>query len=702
MLCNKCGSQNPDTARFCENCGNALVTQVVTTQVPVPQVSPVSTMKPATKAPIDIKKFIIVGLLLSIIMMMLIICFIITKKDDVGDKPNEVLSGSRTIMIYMVGSNLETDNAIASADLRGIKPEEIDMENVKVYLYTGGTEKWHNFISSDENAIYELKSDGFSKVKTYEKEDMGDAETLATFLNYVYDASKTDLYNLVFYNHGGAIDGAIYDDFTNNNLSVGEMGDAFEKTSFKGDNKLDTILFRTCLNGTVEVADELDEYARYLIASEEVTNGYPQDSVFTFINELEVSDTGIDYGKKFIAKYEKYMDFIDPFAFSSTPMYSIIDLSKVDTIVDELDTFINGIDVKKNYSDIIKVRSNMYQYGFTVSGFPNFDTVDLYSLIEGIDDYSTVSSDKLLASIKDAVVYNWSKFLKESNGLSVYFPYNGSRLEQNAMILEYNDMDFSNNYVTFVKQISNLKNSNQVSNFTKTDLYDSDTKVEKGEFKLELTPEQAKDFAEASYVVFEKQDNNYYMPVYKSDNAYLDGNTLKSDVTGNMLKIVTKNEEGGYDKFWLQLFENTRTEKKIHKTGAVAFYFGDTNDFSNFKVDALDIYIEYDENGKPYVGNVTTSVKDEETGTVKVEYVKLEDYDYVQFTNFRYDILDENGNFTTEFESDPTKYLIEVDMKEDEFYYENVSLDSGDYYAVFYITDIYGNRVNSNLVSVNK
>lgn len=702
MLCNKCGSQNPDTARFCENCGNALVTQVVTTQVPVPQVSPVSTMKPATKAPIDIKKFIIVGLLLAIIMMMLIICFIITKKDDVGDKPNEVLSGSRTIMIYMVGSNLETDNAIASADLRGIKPEEIDMENVKVYLYTGGTEKWHNFISSDENAIYELKSDGFSKVKTYEKEDMGDAETLATFLNYVYDASKTDLYNLVFYNHGGAIDGAIYDDFTNNNLSVGEMGDAFEKTPFKGDNKLDTILFRTCLNGTVEVADELDEYARYLIASEEVTNGYPQDSVFTFINELEVSDTGIDYGKKFIAKYEKYMDFIDPFAFSSTPMYSIIDLSKVDTIVDELDTFINGIDVKKNYSDIIKVRSNMYQYGFTVSGFPNFDTVDLYSLIEGIDDYSTVSSDKLLASIKDAVVYNWSKFLKESNGLSVYFPYNGSRLEQNAMILEYNDMDFSNNYVTFVKQISNLKNSNQVSNFTKTDLYDSDTKVEKGEFKLELTPEQAKDFAEASYVVFEKQDNNYYMPVYKSDNAYLDGNTLKSDVTGNMLKIVTKNEEGGYDKFWLQLFENTRTEKKIHKTGAVAFYFGDTNDFSNFKVDALDIYIEYDENGKPYVGNVTTSVKDEETGTVKVEYVKLEDYDYVQFTNFKYDILDENGNFTTEFESDPTKYLIEVDMKEDEFYYENVSLDSGDYYAVFYITDIYGNRVNSNLVSVNK
>lgn len=702
MLCNKCGSQNPDTARFCENCGNALVTQVVTTQVPVPQVSPVSTMKPATKAPIDIKKFIIVGLLLAIIMMMLIICFIITKKDDVGDKPNEVLSGSRTIMIYMVGSNLETDNAIASVDLRGIKPEEIDMENVKVYLYTGGTEKWHNFISSDENAIYELKSDGFSKVKTYEKEDMGDAETLATFLNYVYDASKTDLYNLVFYNHGGAIDGAIYDDFTNNNLSVGEMGDAFEKTPFKGDNKLDTILFRTCLNGTIEVADELDEYARYLIASEEVTNGYPQDSVFTFINELEISDTGIDYGKKFIAKYEKYMDFIDPFAFSSTPMYSIIDLSKVDTIVDELDTFINGIDVKKNYSDIIKVRSNMYQYGFTVSGFPNFDTVDLYSLIEGIDDYSTVSSDKLLASIKDAVVYNWSKFLKESNGLSVYFPYNGSRLEQNAMILEYNDMDFSNNYVTFVKQISNLKNSNQVSNFTKTDLYDSDTKVEKGEFKLELTPEQAKDFAEASYVVFEKQDNNYYMPVYKSDNAYLDGNTLKSDVTGNMLKIVTKNEEGGYDKFWLQLFENTRTEKKIHKTGAVAFYFGDTNDFSNFKVDALDIYIEYDENGKPYVGNVTTSVKDEETGTVKVEYVKLEDYDYVQFTNFKYDILDENGNFTTEFESDPTKYLIEVDMKEDEFYYENVSLDSGDYYAVFYITDIYGNRVNSNLVSVNK
>ena len=48
---------------------------------------------------------------------------------------------SRTVMIYMVGSNLESTNGLASSDLASIKNKD---SNTKVLLIAGGTNKWDN------------------------------------------------------------------------------------------------------------------------------------------------------------------------------------------------------------------------------------------------------------------------------------------------------------------------------------------------------------------------------------------------------------------------------------------------------------------------------------------------------------------------------------------------------------------------------
>ena len=42
--------------------------------------------------------------------------------------------------------------------------------------------------------------------------------------------------------------------------------------------------------------------------------------------------------------------------------YSVVDLSKIDGIVDELNKFISGVDLSKSYSNVSKVRSGLYQY----------------------------------------------------------------------------------------------------------------------------------------------------------------------------------------------------------------------------------------------------------------------------------------------------------------------------------------------------
>ena len=508
MVCKNCGTNNEGTARFCSSCGSPLeVVPVISNQDVVPTmvsnpVTPVNMMKPATKQPIDIKRFIVVGLLLACVMMMLIIVFITSKKESSTPLP-VVDDGdiTRTVMIYMVGADLESESGIASADLNGIKASEIDLDKMNVLLYTGGTMKWHNFVSSEDNAIYQLTESGFEKKKTYEKSNMGDANTLSTLLNYAYDNYKTDEYDLIFYNHGGAIDGAIYDQFSGDNLSIADMGDAFNNSPFKGDNKLEVITFRTCLNGTLEVASELDDYADYLVASEEVTNGDNTSSVLSFLNNIESSDSAIDYGKKFISEYEKHVSEIDPLGMGTVAMYAVIDLSKIDSVVSELGTFVSGIDLTKNYADIIRVRGNLYQYGYSFHGDGKYDMVDLYTLAERINDYSAVSNEKLITAINNAVVYNWTREVQESHGLSVYFPYKGSGLNQYKYLNTYNDIDFSEQYVSFIKKISSLVRSNKNSSFSKSDITESKSEVTKGEFSLELTNDQAKDFAEAKMFI---------------------------------------------------------------------------------------------------------------------------------------------------------------------------------------------------------
>lgn len=133
---------------------------------------------------------IITGIIISILVIIASITtsiIVITKSSGV----------SRTIMIYMVGSNLESTGGLASSDLNSID-KNID-SNTKVLLIAGGSKNWNNnYISTDETSIYELTSEGFTKVKKQPRKNMGSSETLSSFLNYAYDYSKTDEYDLIF------------------------------------------------------------------------------------------------------------------------------------------------------------------------------------------------------------------------------------------------------------------------------------------------------------------------------------------------------------------------------------------------------------------------------------------------------------------------------------------------------------------------
>lgn len=637
------------------------------------------------------KKAVIISMLSVVALLLVVLACVITFNPNIIRKNN-----SRTIMIFMAGTNLESNGMLASSDLEKIVPSTVDLDNNKVLLYTGGTKKWYNFVDPKEEAIYELTSNGFVKLKSFTKSNLGYDTALANFLNYSYDYSKTDKYDLIFWDHGLGAIGSISDENTGDYLDLTEIKSAFEKSPFKNDNKLETITFRTCLNATLEVAGTIYPYADYMVASEEVTIGKKGHGVLGFINEIKPSYTAEDYGKSFIASYQKQVDEIDFFGQTSST-YSIVDLSKIPELITLVDNFFGKIDANDKYREISRIRANLYQYGNDTSNVSDYDTVDLYELVDKLRKYNEDDGSKLSDFIrKEVVVYNWS-VNDHSNGLSIYFPYSGGSYSKKVHLDLYDKINVSPNYKKFINTFSNNTTSSAYSfNY---DLSQNTITQKGNEFKLKLNEDQIKNFAKASYIVFKKESDGLFMPIYVGNDATLDKNGyVSTNISNNILYIVDEidNSKSLFTYWQIESSSDKYTEY------TVPLILNRINDEGWPVVENANMHIKIDKKNKVHIDEVYLLDKDTEglsktTGTL----VDLKDYSSIDFSNLRYKVLDDNGNYTTEWGRNGTLYFWEV--KDNKFHFEVSSLDkSGDYYCVFAIKDTQNNVNYSNLINIGK
>lgn len=635
------------------------------------------------------KTFSIFALLLVLIIGLGVGGFFLINKEE---KIN-----SRTIMLYMVGSDLESRVGLATVDLDSIDYDEIDTENTNVVLIAGGTKKWHNdYIDVKETSIYELTEDGFEKVKTQDIQNMGDADVLSSFLTYTYDNYKTKEYDLIFWNHGSAIMGSEHDEISNDNLSLKEIEVALNASPFHKKNKLETVIFRTCLNGSIEVANIFDEYAEYLVASEEITRGSKYSNVLNFINDIEVTDSAYDFSMKYIDSYKNQMenikdlyDFGEEYDIYST--YSIVDLSKVEELTNSINEFFEDINVVKNYNEIAKVRSNLYQYASTE---PTYDMIDLYNLVDQLKDLSPDKAQTVLDNFENAVVYNWATN-SQSRGLSMYFPFNGNKSYKEYLLDLYNDFDELKPYHNFINNFYNLQTTSTLTYSFSENKVSVSGDVENADFKLELTDEQKEGFARSEYTVFRTKGDGEYTPIYKGINAKLDGNTLTANIKNKQLKVINKEVPG--EEWIIVLNEKEETDKYvICEVLGVTLQFFDPNDFTH-RMDGATITIMIDkETGEVKIIDIL--VKSDNINAISGLTTYLDDYTQIIFYSFGYRILDENGNYTKDWET-KTYYGIETDIDKFEFQYYEFE-EEYDYYCVFKIYDVNNNYYYTKLVKL--
>lgn len=350
-----------------------------------------------------------------------------------------------TLMIYMCGSDLESQYGTASVDIREILDANIS-ENVNILIETGGTLDWSNpAISEERNQIYKIENKELVLVKDdLGLRNMAEERTLKEFITYSTENYPANRYGLIVWNHGfGTIEGFGRDEkFEGDNMQLSDMAKALEESN----TYFDFIGFDACFMSTIEVAYTLKEYSDYLIASSEIepfAGWYYSNWISQLSNNTSIATE--DLGKIIVD------DFVQHNSTNEVPekaVLSITDLTEIDYVYKELCEFLNEVKIQlnnKNYDSISLARSEAKAFADNL-----IDHVDAINMAERMN---LGSSKELIEAINKAVKYkSFTSTMEEVGGLSFYFPY--YKVDYFNEFKEYfNDLNLNNEHYEFINEL---------------------------------------------------------------------------------------------------------------------------------------------------------------------------------------------------------------------------------------------------------
>lgn len=390
------------------------------------------------------------GCLPIIIVIIVIIAFIWMLPDYEKNIENQG-TDTMTVMLYMCGADLESEDGSASEDLHEIVKYAAIDEKVNVIVQTGGSSEWQDYkIASDrcqrykvENHELELIDDSLGQLT------MTDPYTLSDFIKYCKKNYSADRYALIMWDHGGGVPcGYGYDensDDPDDPMSIDEL----QKALNDGNVHFDFIGFDACLMASVENAYALRKNADYLVASEETEpgTGWDYEDVFDTISSNTSAPT-VDIAKSIVDSF-----IADNNYWGDDATLSVIDLSKMENVYDNLCSFASTIEHEdltnaKSFSSVSKAIKDTKAFG---EG--EFDTIDLYNLAENVNNSQ---SKKLISSLDEAIVYNkTTDIVENSHGLSVYIPYYDLSYYDDV-VGYYKNVGIGYEYTTFLGKFVNI------------------------------------------------------------------------------------------------------------------------------------------------------------------------------------------------------------------------------------------------------
>jgi len=387
-----------------------------------------------------------------------------------------------TVLIYVVGSDLESEYYLATDDL----DEMIDgfpVESINVIVETGGAPANiddYRYVDFTTVKRHEIKDD-IVEVSDLGKQNMGDPKTLSDFLVWGTNSYPANNYALILWNHGSGINGYGHDDVSFDFLSLDEIETALKSAKKLNDVHYEMIGFDACLMATIEVANIVKDYGNYLVASEEIEVGYgwKYDEIISSLNE-NPNQTGSELGKViadsfFADTIEKSPSDMD---LSRLTTLSVIDLTKIRSLNESINSLTSEIETNISKNDMPRFSVSLRdteRYGVISKG-EDSGHMDIKHFTENISEYLPQfkdSSDRVQQAVDDSVIYKINGAARtQANGLSIYMPVTSDAVSTTYRSSSSSTNQFYSNYLDqdIVAPTQNL----QMINRTITGTYSGD------------------------------------------------------------------------------------------------------------------------------------------------------------------------------------------------------------------------------------
>lgn len=185
-----------------------------------------------------------------------------------------------TILLYMCGSDLESDGGYATKDLNEIKSVSGQPSDVNFVVETGGSNSWSNkqggCISSSKLSRFHLSNKSYVSDSQISDASMGQSSTLKSFIKWGVETYPAEKIGLILWNHGGALDGVCFDEkHSNDCLTATELNSAVSSaySELGRTSKFEFIGYDACLMAVQDNATLNSDYFNYMVCSQESEAG---------------------------------------------------------------------------------------------------------------------------------------------------------------------------------------------------------------------------------------------------------------------------------------------------------------------------------------------------------------------------------------------------------------------------------------------
>ena len=533
-----------------------------------------------------------------------------------GTSPGSGLAepGSFTLLVYMTGSDLESQGQAASGDLREMAAALPGDGGIRLLVQTGGAESWGEGLPADRISRLEILPGRIGTAESLPDQSMGEGETLRDFLRWGTAYAPADRYGLILWNHGGGpLMGICFDERhpdgegRKDSLSLEELAEALGQSPFR-ERKLAFLGMDACLMCSLETAAAMSPYAEYLIASQDMEPAGGWD--YSFLRDLTAGEDGAAWGRRIIGAYEASLK-----ESAAAATLACLDLGKTGALLETMEGFFSGITegvTPESYPEYAACRTEVKAFG-TVST-SQYDLIDLMDLAELYETYGLAESAGLKAAIRDMVVLNYTKKSDYTNGLSIYYPFDNKDRYVASWGARYQRESRSPAYGAFIQRLSDF--------YLQRSLFDQDSSYQirlteyegKSLIELPLSPEEKKQVARSRLLVLEEVASGNYRLIWYDDRRIRDREDRLSVQYGSEALFLTDGE----GKILAGPISYLPVDNGIALFGEL---------IRDFHATAARLVYQQGEDGKLELSQVYTAQEDSDL--FLPSSVRLEDYDEV-------------------------------------------------------------------------